>query len=59
MTQLCLALLIAVRCTNEEATTQILHRLYHSFEESDVKPVLNRAIYLMTAKERDWMKTLY
>ena len=59
MNRLCLALLIAVRCGNQEAVSQILRRLYHDFEEAAVKPVLNRTIYLMTPKERDWMKALY
>ena len=59
MNRLCLALLIAVRCSNTEAVVQLLRRLYHEFEESQVKPILNRTIYLMTPKERDWMKALY
>lgn len=59
MTRLCLALLIAVRCQNQEAVSQLLRRLYHSFEEAQVRPSLNRTIYLMTPKERDWMKNLY
>ena len=59
MNRLCLALLIAVRCQNTEAVGQLLRRLYHDFEEQAVKPVLNRTIYLMTPRERDWMKSLY
>lgn len=59
MNRSCLALLIAVRCQNKQAVTQLLRRLYHDFEEQQIKPVLNRTIYLMTAKERDWMKELY
>ncbi len=59
MNRSCLALLIAVRCQNQQAVTQLLRQLYHDFEEQQLKPVLNRTIYLMTAKERDWMKELY
>jgi len=59
MNRLCLALLISVRCGNQEAVTQILRKLYHDFEEAAVKPTINRTIYLMSPKERDWMKSLY
>ena len=59
MNRLCLALLVAVRCHNQQAVLQILRRLYHEFEENQVKPVLNRTIYLMTPRERDWMKDMY
>lgn len=59
MHTLCLALLIATRCQNKDAVLQLLNRIYHEHEESIAKPVLNRTIYLMTPKERDWMKTLY
>ena len=53
-----LALLLAVRCQQEEATVQLLRRIYHQFSEKDSKTLLNRVIYLMTPKERDWMKGL-
>jgi hypothetical protein len=59
MHRLCLALLIAVRCQNQQAVSQLLRRLYHDFEEHSLKPVLNRTLYLMTPRERDWMKALY
>ena len=53
-----LAILLAVRCQQKDAVLQILHRVYHDMPEKDSKTLLNRVIYLMTPKERDWMKNL-
>ena len=53
-----LALLLAVRCQQQEATLQLLNRIYHQFTEKDSKTLMNRVIYLMTPKERDWLKGL-
>ena len=56
--KLSLALLLAVRCRQEEATLQILGRIYHLMEEDQAKSVMNRLIYLLEPQERDWMKNL-
>jgi hypothetical protein len=53
-----LALLLAVRCQQQEATLQLLARIYHQFTEKDAKTLMNRVIYLMSPKERDWLKSL-
>ena len=55
---LSLALLLAVRCRQKEATLQLLARIYHKFEEDQAKQVMNRLIYLLEPQERDWMKSL-
>ena len=56
--KLSLALLLAVRCRQEEATLQLLARIYHVMEEDQAKSVMNRLIYLLEPQERDWMKGL-
>jgi len=53
-----LALLLAVRCRQKEATLQLLARIYHAMEEDQGKSVMNRLIYLLEPSERDWMKSL-
>ena len=53
-----LALLLAVRCKSKEATLQLLGRYYHELSEKDAKTLVNRTIYLLEPKERDWMKSL-
>lgn len=54
-----LALLLAVRCGQKDAVKQLLHSFYHRLDEQQSKLLMNRAIYLMTPKERDWMKSMY
>lgn len=58
MLQSGLALLLAVRCQQKEATLQLLNLIYHQTTEKDSKTLMNRVIYLMTPKERDWLKSL-
>ena len=53
-----LALLLAVRCRSKDGTLQLLARFYHEMEESKAKTFMNRSIYMMTPKERDWLRTL-
>jgi len=53
-----LALLLAVRCRQKEATLQLLAQIYHKMEEDQGKQVMNRLIYLLEPSERDWMKGL-
>jgi hypothetical protein len=53
-----LALVLAVRCRQEDAVKQLLARIYHLFGEDQAKTVMNRLIYLMEPQERDWMKNL-
>ena len=53
-----LALLLAVRCRQQEAVLQLLARIYHIMEEDQGKQVMNRLIYLLEPQERDWMKNL-
>lgn len=52
------ALLLAVRCRNATACRQLLARYYHEIDEKQLHTMMNRTIYLMTAKERDWMRQL-
>lgn len=53
-----LALLLAVRCRQKEATLQLLAQIYHKMEEDQGKQIMNRLIYLLEPQERDWMKGL-
>jgi len=53
-----LALLLAVRCRQEEAVLQLLAQIYHRMEEDQGKQAMNRLIYLLEPQERDWMKGL-
>jgi thioredoxin-like negative regulator of GroEL len=53
-----LALMLAVRCQQEEAAKQLLARLYHSSEEQAVRAMMIRMIYLLSAAERDWLRNL-
>lgn len=54
-----LALLLAVRCRQEEACRQLLARIYHAMEEQQAKQTMNRLIYLLEPQERDWIRDLY
>lgn len=56
--KLSLALLLAVRCQQKDATLQLLATIYHKLEEDQAKSVMNRLIYLLEPTERDWMKGL-
>ncbi len=53
-----LALLLAVRCRQEDAARQLLAIYYHKMEEGKAKALMIKTIYLMSPKERDWMKGL-
>ena len=53
-----LALLLAVRCQQEEAAKQILARIYHSMREKQAKSLMMKTIMLLTPRERDWLKGL-
>jgi hypothetical protein len=53
-----LALLLAVRCQQKDAVVQLLGRIYHQMTEKDSKTLMNRVIYLMSPRERDWLKNL-
>ena len=46
-----LALLLAVRCGQEDAVKQLLYSMYHRLDESQAKTLMNRVIYLMTPKD--------
>lgn len=53
-----LALLLAVRCRQEEAVRQLLARMYQKMDDGKVKSLMIKTIYLMSPKERDWLKGL-
>jgi len=53
-----LALLLAVRCQQEEAVKQLLARIYHQMPEAKAKSMMFRTIRLLTGKERTWLKGL-
>lgn len=53
-----LALLLAVRCQQEEATKQLLAFLYQSLTEQQAKALMIRTIYLLSPSERDWLRDL-
>jgi len=52
------ALLLAVRCQQEEASKQLLAKIYHDLKEKTAKQLMFKVIMLMTPKERDWLKDL-
>ena len=52
------ALLLAVRCQQEEASKQLLARIYSTMKEAKAKQLMFKVIMLMTPKERDWLKNL-
>ena len=52
------ALLLAVRCQQKEASKQILGRIYSEMKEKDAKGLMYKVIMLMTPRERDWLKDL-
>lgn len=56
--ELSLALLLAVRCKQEDAARQILSRIYHLTSEDQARRVMNRLIYLIEPQERDWLRDL-
>ena len=52
------ALLLAVRCQQEDAAKQLLARIYHDLKEKTAKQLMFKVIMLMTPKERDWLRDL-
>ena len=52
------ALLLAVRCQQEEASKQLLAKIYHDLKEKTAKQLMFKVIMLMTPKERDWLRDL-
>jgi len=54
-----LALLLAVRCRQQDAAKQLLGRFYHQMSEKQAKTFMNRTIMLLEPKERDWLRSLY
>lgn len=56
--ELSLALLLSIRCKQEDAARQILGRIYHLTSEDQSRKFLNRLIYLIEPKERDWLRDL-
>ena len=53
-----LALLLAIRCRQKEAVLQLLAKIYHEMDGEQSKKVMNRLIYLLEPKERDWLRDL-
>jgi len=53
-----LALLLAVRCRQEEAVRQLLAGFYQKMDEQKSKTLMTKTIYLMSPKERDWLRSL-
>jgi len=56
--KLSLALLMAVRCRQKDASKQLLAEIYHGFSEEQARSTMNRLIYLMEPLERDWLRDL-
>ena len=52
------ALLLAVRCQQEEASKQLLARIYSEMKEKNAKTLMFKVIMLMTPQERDWLRDL-
>lgn len=52
------ALLLAVRCQQEEASKQLLAKIYCEMKEKNAKQLMFKVIMLMTPRERDWLKEL-
>jgi Arc/MetJ-type ribon-helix-helix transcriptional regulator len=53
-----LALLLAVRCQQEEAARQLLAEIYQKLDENKAKSLMVKTIYLLSPKERDWLRDL-
>lgn len=53
-----LALMLAVRCRQKEAARQLLALFYQTMTEQQAKSLMLKTIYLLTPKERDWLKDL-
>lgn len=53
-----LALMLAVRCRQKEAARQLLALFYQTMTEQQAKSLMMKTIYLLTPKERDWLKDL-
>ena len=53
-----LALLLAVRCQQEEAARQLLAEIYQKLDENRAKSLMVKTIYLLSPKERDWLRDL-
>ena len=52
------ALLLAVRCQQEEASKQLLAQIYSEMTEGKAKQLMFKVIMLMTPRERDWLRDL-
>ena len=53
-----LALMLAVRCGQEDAARQLLAQFYQKMTEQQAKTLMIRTIYLLSPAERDWLRDL-
>ena len=53
-----IALLLAIRCRQQDAAKQLLAEIYHKLDEPTAKTMMNRLIYLVEPAERDWLRRL-
>lgn len=59
MYTLTLALVLAIRCSHQQATQQLLHIAYNKLDEPSSKPFMKRLSSLLTNTEKEWMSTVF
>jgi hypothetical protein len=53
-----LALVLAVRCQNKDATLQLLALFYQTMPAAESRRLVMKTLYLLSVKERDWLRGL-
>lgn len=53
-----LALVLAVRCQNKDATLQLLALFYQTMPAAESRRMVTKTLYLLNARERDWLRDL-
>ena len=56
--QIVLAIILSIRCQAEEATIQLLRKLYDLIDEHQAKHLMARLASCLTTQEKDWLSQL-
>jgi hypothetical protein len=56
--ELILAIILSVRCQAQEATIQLLRKLYDLIDENQAKHLMTRLASCLTVSEKEWLAQL-
>ena len=56
--ELILAIILSTRCQAQEATIQLLRKLYDLIDENQAKHLMTRLASCLTVSEKEWLSNL-